>query len=74
VYKAYHTKERKEVAVKIMHLTAETRIQNVENELYTMMLCKHPNLIGYNGGYMVDQDLWVLSPPSPMSLVPHTED
>jgi p21-activated kinase 1 len=60
VYRATYTKQKKEVAIKIINMKRETKTEALVNELATMEACQHPNVVRYYGAYKVEDELWIV--------------
>lgn len=59
VYRGVHNKTKQKVAIKVIQMKADTKIETLENEIAMMDASKHPSIINYIGSYSVDQDLWI---------------
>eukprot|EP01080_Neovahlkampfia_damariscottae_P007050 gene7050-11213_t len=59
VYKGKDTKTGKIVALKVIPLKKDTKIEQIELEIAMMDKCDHKNIVKYLGTYMKGQDLWI---------------
>jgi p21-activated kinase 1 len=60
VYRSTHKQSGKHVAIKIVQMKADTKIDALENEIAVMNACSHPNIVEYVGSYSLGQDLWIV--------------
>lgn len=60
VYKGIHAKTNQKVAIKIIQIKADTKLDTLENEIAMMESCKHENIVEYIGAYSNSQDLWIV--------------
>jgi hypothetical protein len=60
VYKGINLKNNQKVAIKIIQIKADTKLDTLENEIAMMESCKHENIIEYVGAYSHNQDLWIV--------------
>jgi serine/threonine protein kinase len=47
------------VAIKVISLSGEAKLEDIRNEIMMMKLSKHPNVVTYHGTYMKNEKLWV---------------
>jgi serine/threonine protein kinase len=59
VYKGKEIKSGKIVALKVIPLKKDTKIEQIEIEIAMMEKCDHKNIVKYMGTYMKGQDLWI---------------
>src|SRR3989338_6559551 len=57
VYKGIHNKTGMKVAIKIIQIKADTKLETLENEIAMMHSCQHENIVKYVGAYSHNQDL-----------------
>lgn len=55
---AKHGKPNK-VAVKKIPRTASEKLSKIRNELTTMKMSRHPNVVEYIASYKTDDEVWV---------------
>jgi len=60
VYKGIHNKTGMKVAIKIIQIKADTKLETLENEIAMMHSCQHENIVKYVGAYSHNQDLWIV--------------
>ncbi|KAL9657282.1 hypothetical protein ABK040_011502 [Willaertia magna] len=60
VYKGIHNKTGMKVAIKIIQIKADTKLETLENEIAMMHTCQHDNIVKYVGAYSHNQDLWIV--------------
>lgn len=60
VYKGIHNKTGMKVAIKIIQIKADTKLETLENEIAMMHSCQHDNIVKYVGAYSHNQDLWIV--------------
>eukprot|EP00762_Andalucia_godoyi_P000223 ANDGO_02426.mRNA.1 Serine/threonine-protein kinase pakC len=65
VYRASYAKKKIDVAVKVINMKKDTKVEALVNELATMQACQHPNVVRYYGAYKVEDELWIV-----MDLMP----
>jgi p21-activated kinase 1 len=56
------------VAVKIIPRTAEAKMSKIRNELTTMKMSRHPNVVEYITSYLTETELWVVMECMDVSL------
>jgi serine/threonine protein kinase len=56
------------VAVKIIPRSAEAKMKKIRNELTTMKMSRHPNVVEYITSYLTDTELWVVMECMDVSL------
>jgi serine/threonine protein kinase len=59
VFKAIHVQLEKKMAVKVMGINADTKLDMMENEIYMMMQFQHPNLVNYYDAYATEKAVWI---------------
>lgn len=60
VYKGSHNKTKDKVAIKVIQMKGETRLDSLVNEIAMMESSRHPNIINYTGSYFAEADLWIV--------------
>jgi hypothetical protein len=59
VYKSGWKDPKMTVAIKVMEITENTKVDTLVNEISMMDLCQHPNIVKYIGSYAQDKNIWV---------------
>jgi serine/threonine protein kinase len=49
-----------QVAIKKIHKTAAVKISKIRNELITMKMSRHPNVVEYITSYVTNDEIWVM--------------
>lgn len=60
VYKGIYLKTNQKVAIKIIQIKADTKLDTLENEIAMMESCRHENIVEYIGAFSNSQDLWIV--------------
>ncbi|KAG2178320.1 hypothetical protein INT44_001470 [Umbelopsis vinacea] len=68
MYAAKHSLTNRTVAVKIIPRTAEAKMNKIRNELTTMKMSRHPNVVEYITSYLTETELWVVMECMDVSL------
>ncbi|KAM3589871.1 hypothetical protein VKS41_000725 [Umbelopsis sp. WA50703] len=68
MYAAKHSLTNRTVAVKIIPRSAEAKMKKIRNELTTMKMSRHPNVVEYITSYLTDTELWVVMECMDVSL------
>lgn len=59
MYAAKHIITKRIVAIKKIPLTAEEKLSKIRNELTTMKMSRHPNVVEFIACYTTKEDIWV---------------
>ncbi|KAL0491276.1 serine/threonine-protein kinase pakC [Acrasis kona] len=59
VYKAIHAKSGQKVAVKVMSIGKDTKLDMFENEISMMRQCEHKNMVNFFDCYSTEEELWI---------------
>lgn len=59
LYAAKHISTNRVVAIKKIPKTATVKINKIRNELITMKMSRHPNVVEYITSYMTNEEIWV---------------
>ncbi|KAG2235940.1 hypothetical protein INT48_004270 [Thamnidium elegans] len=68
LYAAKHIGTNKVVAIKKIHKTASVKISKIRNELITMKMSRHPNVVEYITSYVTNDEIWVVMEFMEMAL------
>ncbi|KAI7890941.1 kinase-like domain-containing protein [Mucor mucedo] len=68
LYAAKHIGTNKVVAIKKIHKTASVKISKIRNELITMKMSRHPNVVEYITSYVTNDEIWVVMEFMDMAL------
>jgi len=60
VFKAICSKTGQVVAIKVITLGGESKLEDIRNEIMMMKLSKHPNVVDHLGTYLKDEKLWAV--------------
>jgi p21-activated kinase 1 len=61
LFAAKHIGTNRVVAIKKIPKTATVKISKIRNELITMKMSRHPNVVEYITSYVTNEEIWVLS-------------
>ncbi|KAG0170498.1 p21 protein (Cdc42 Rac)-activated kinase [Apophysomyces sp. BC1034] len=56
------------VAIKKIPKTAEEKLKKIRNELTTMKMSRHPNVVEYISSYMTEEEVWIVMECMDVSL------
>jgi p21-activated kinase 1 len=59
VFKAIHFQKGTKMAVKVMGISADTKLDMMENEIFMMTQCHHKNLVNYYDSYATEKAVWI---------------
>jgi p21-activated kinase 1 len=62
LFAAKHILTGRVVAIKKIPKTAIEKIQKIKNELITMKMSRHPNVVEYITSYITKHEIWVSCP------------
>ncbi|KAI8369233.1 kinase-like domain-containing protein [Radiomyces spectabilis] len=68
MYAAKQTATDRTVAIKKISRSAEQKLNKIRNELTTMKMSRHPNIVEYIGCYMTEDEVWVVMECMDVSL------
>lgn len=68
MYAAKHITTKRIVAIKKIPHTAKEKICKIRNELTTMKMSRHPNVVEFIACYTTDKDIWVVMECMDVSL------
>ncbi|GAB5590091.1 hypothetical protein Unana1_04991 [Umbelopsis nana] len=68
MYAAKHSLTNRTVAIKIIPRTAEAKMKKIRNELTTMKMSRHPNVVEYITSYLTNTEVWVVMECMDVSL------
>lgn len=68
LYAAKHIGTNKVVAIKKIHKSASVKISKIRNELITMKMSRHPNVVEYITSYVTKDEIWVVMEFMDMAL------
>merc|ERR1712137_106806 len=60
VFKAICNKTGQVLAIKVITLGGESKLEDIRNEIMMMKLSKHPNVVDHLGTYLKDEKLWAV--------------
>jgi hypothetical protein len=60
VYRGQNVKTNEWVAIKVIQIKQDTKLETIESEIAMMQSCKHENIVKYHGTYSVQNDLWIV--------------
>lgn len=59
MYAAKHVVTKRIVAIKKISLTAQEKLSKIRNELTTMKMSRHPNVVEFIACYTTNEEIWV---------------
>lgn len=59
LYSANHISTNRQVAIKKIPKTASVKLSKIKNELVTMKMSRHPNVVEYITSYVTKEEIWV---------------
>jgi hypothetical protein len=59
VYKSGWKDPKMTVAIKVMEIGENTKVDTLLNEIAMMDQCQHPNIVRYIGSYAQEKNIWV---------------
>lgn len=68
MYAAKHITTKRIVAIKKIPHTAKEKLSKIRNELTTMKMSRHPNVVEFIACYTTDNDIWVVMECMDVSL------
>lgn len=68
MYAAKHVSTKRIVAIKKIPLSAEEKLSKIRNELTTMKMSRHPNVVEFIACYTTPEELWVVMECMDVSL------
>ncbi|OAD77540.1 hypothetical protein PHYBLDRAFT_179895 [Phycomyces blakesleeanus NRRL 1555(-)] len=68
MYSAKHITTSRVVAIKKIPRTAVEKLSKIRNELTTMKMSRHPNVVEYITSYMTEEEIWVVMECMDVSL------
>ncbi|KAI9470417.1 kinase-like domain-containing protein [Zychaea mexicana] len=68
MYAAKHIATNRLVAIKKISKTAKQKLSTIRNELTTMKMSRHPNVVEYIGCYSTEDEIWVVMECMDVSL------
>lgn len=60
VYKGFYSKTEEWVAIKVIQIKSDTKLETIESEIAMMQSCNHKNIVKYYGTYSHQNDLWIV--------------
>ncbi|KAI8336502.1 kinase-like domain-containing protein [Blakeslea trispora] len=68
IFAAKHVTSKRMVAIKQISATAQEKMSKIRNELTTMKMSRHPNVVEFVGCYRHEKDIWVVMEYMDVSL------
>ena len=68
IFAAKHITSKRMVAIKQIAVTAQDKLSKIRNELTTMKMSRHPNVVEFISCYRHEKDLWVVMEYMDVSL------
>ncbi|KAI7869648.1 kinase-like domain-containing protein [Spinellus fusiger] len=68
MYSATHKTTHRTVAIKRIPRSAEKKLSKIRNELTTMKMSRHPNIVEYMASYRTEDEVWVVMECMDVSL------
>jgi len=60
VYRASHKKTKFDIAIKVIHLSNQQLLEDLDKEINVLKKCKSPLVVAYYGSFINNEEVWIL--------------
>jgi len=60
VYRASHKKTKFDIAIKVIHLSNQQLLEDLDKEINVLKKCKSPLVVAYYGSFLNNEEVWIL--------------